>query len=471
MLSKHVLIGAAACAALVMAGLTRADVAPPAPHSTTPYSTPVLLADDATTMPMAAPPATAPEMAQTTTLNGLLGGIPGYNDSGISITGYIEGSWTYDAHPVGNSAYVTSNTLTDRSFDTKAESFQFDAFDLDVSRYIDPTKAFDVGFNLEQLYGWDAAYIHSNGLTTVSYGKSASPAGVPGVGSTDTIHPKSQYDLNQANVVLSFGKIGNGLQVEGGKFDTLLGYETIDAPSNLFFSHSFIFAETPRTQTGLLGIYNLMVPTEDTSFTVTGGISRGWDQSTKDDNGSIDYVGQLKYKDADKYALALGVITGNEIPDALPGVTGQDGWRTVIDATGSYYFSDQLTLGFDGMYAWEAQAADGGFGGGTAQWFGAAAYASYKISDMFTFNARGEWFDDPNGAAPTQLAVGPNAFTANHFFEVTLGFKITPFTANQYLAGLTIRPEARWDYADHGAFNEGTQHDQWTAAIEAYYSF
>jgi hypothetical protein len=456
MLRKQVLIGAAACAALALAGFARADVSSQAANSTTPFSTSVLLADDATTGPTSAPAATAPAATTPTMLNGVLGGLPGYNDSGISVTGYVEGSWTYTAHTIGG------NILTDRSFDTKAESLQFDAVDLNVSRATDITKPFDVGFTLEQLYGWDSAYIHSNGLYIVTPSKTASTGG----GSTATIHPKAQYDLNQGNVVLSFGKVGNGLLVEGGKFDTLLGYEVIDAPTNPFYSHSYIFGEEPYTHTGLIGTYNLTDPSGPTPSTITGGITRGWDQATEDNNGSIDYTGQFKYAVTGKYAIVLSAITGDEFPSGP-----QDGWRTVLDANGTYNYSDQLTLGFNGMYAWEAQAGDAGAGGGTAQWYGFAGYASYKISDNFTFNARAEWFDDQDGAAPTQLAIGPNVATPNQYYEVTLGVSIKPMPSNPYLAGLTIRPEARWDYADHASFNEGTQHDQWTAAVEAYYSF
>jgi hypothetical protein len=445
MLRKHVLIGAAACAALAFAGLTRAGVAAQTSDSTSPNN--VVLMDDATTAPASAPAATA-AAATVTPLNGILNKVPGYSDSGISATGYVEGSWTYTAHT------VAGNLLADRVFDTQAESLQFDAVDLAVVRAVDGTKPFDIGFTIEQLYGWDSAYIHSNGLTIQSPSKIGFAA-----------HPKTQYDLNQANFVLSFGKIGNGLSIEGGKFDTLLGYEVIDAPVNSLYSHSYIFDEEPFTHTGLIATYNLTDPSGPTPFTVTGGFTRGWDQATRDNNGSIDYTGQLKYVVTGKYQVLLNVITGDESASGP-----QDGWRTVIDANGTYTFSDQLSFGFNGMYAWQAQTADGGFGGGTGSWYGAAAYATYKVSDSLSFNARGEWFDDQDGAAPTQLSAGTTNIP-NQFYEVTIGLTFKPFPSDQYLSGLAIRPEGRWDYSDHAAFNEGTQNDQWTGAVEAYYSF
>ena len=475
MLRKNVLIGAAACAALAFAGITRADVADAT--SVINASNNVLLMDDSgpTTMPstMAAPAATAPAAAPTP-LNGLLAKIPGYGDTGISASGYVEGSWTYSAHP------PAGNILGDRVFDTKTESLQFDAVDLLVTRATDGTKAFDIGFTLEQLYGWDSAYIHSNGLGFVSNGKTPSAQG-PTAGTTATIHPKAQYDLNQANFVLSFGKVGNGLSVEGGKFDTLLGYEVIDAPSNPFFSHSYIFAEEPFTHTGLLGIYNITDPSGPTPVVATLGFTRGWDQATEDTNGSLDITGQLKYTVTNKWAVVLSAISGDEAPTPPPGVAGQDGWRTVLDANGTYNVSDELTLGFNGMFGWAAQTSDGGVGGGTGIWYGAAVYAKYVLTDYVTLNARGEWFDDQDGAAPTQLSTGVTNIP-NEFFEVTFGASVKPLSAieelckkttdyDSYLSALVIRPEFRWDYSDHAAFNGGAQNDQWTFGCDAYFAF
>jgi hypothetical protein len=478
LLARKLVLGAAVGTALAMAGLARAGVAgsdlPVVPQT---YNLAYL--DDATTMPASAPVATAPAAAPVTTLNGALNHIPGYSDSGFSVTGYVEGSWTYSAHP------PAGNILYDRSFDTKTESIQFDALDILVTRSaFDATKPFDFNINLEQLYGWDSAYIHSNGLALVSNGKTPSNVGL-GAGSTATIHPKAQYDLNQANVILSFGKVGNGLTITGGKFLTLVGYEVINTVANAtntvssstpstgggLYSHSYIFDEEPYTHTGLLATYNLTDPSGPAPMTVTGGFSRGWDQATEDSNGDVDIMGQYRLAVPNKYIVQFTGITGNEQPSGT-----QDGWRTVLDFVGAYQYSDQLTLGVNGMFAWQAQdknvTVPGGVGG-TGIWYGAAAYARYTQSEYLTFNARAEWFDDQNGGAPTQLAdpASPNVGTANQFYEVTLGLAYTPLPNTNVLKGLTIRPEGRWDYSDHAAFNGGAQHDQWTASIEAYFSF
>jgi hypothetical protein len=472
MFRKHLMIGAAAAAALACAGWARADVS--VSDVTVSPSNHVVLLDDATTTtaPTAAA-ATAPSGPPPLPLNVLLGNVPHYGDTGLTATGYVEGSWTYSAHP------PAGNILSDRSFDTKTESIQFDAVDFQLSRSVDYTKkTVDVGFDVEALYGWDGAYIHSNGLGLVSSGKQADAA-IPGAGGTATIHPKGQLDLVQANFTVMV-PVGHGIGIEGGKFPTIVGYEVIDAPANAFFSHSYIFGEEPYTHTGLLGKYNLYDPSDTTqSLTVTAGFSRGWDQATEDNNGSLDILAQVSWVIAGKYTVNFNAITGNETASGT-----SDGWRTIFDLNGTYTVSDQITLGYNGLFGWQAQNAgfNPGVAGpvadtGTGIWYGVAAYAQWKPNDYVAVNARLEWFDDQDGAAPTLLASGaPGSNNSNIYYEVTLGVTYKPFADDKYLNGFAIRPEVRWDYAEHSAFNNNaaglpTQNDQWTFGAEAYFAF
>jgi hypothetical protein len=34
-----------------------------------------------------------------------------------------------------------------------------------------------------------------------------------------------------------------------------------------------------------------------------------------------------------------------------------------------------------------------------------------------------------------------------------------------------VRPELRYDYSDEGIFDGGTQNDQWTVAVDAFFTF
>lgn len=407
---------------------------------------PVMLQDQAGTAAVPAPTATAPPQPPTPLMAVLEKAGIGktLEDWNMKVTGYVEGSWTFDAnHPPGG-------LIAGRVFDVQEQSIILDQLDLAVVKSVDATqKKFDIGFNIEQVYGTDADFFHDNGLTTYSPSK---------IGLAR--HPKDQYDLEQAYLTFAV-PVGNGLTLTAGKFVTLLGNEVINPSGNPFYSHSFMFGEIAFAQTGLLGAYSW---TDSLSTTV--GFTRGWDQALKDINGSLDLLGQVVYKSGN-WNFIVNVSSGNQEPTG----SGLDGWRTVIDPIISYQYSDNLKLSSELMYAWEPQVD----AGGTAQWYGAALYAGYKLSDMFTLNARGEWLDSPDGFLPTAIgfSAGPN-----QFYELTLGVSITPFpngwgevVSGNYTSGLVIRPEVRCDYADHGTWTGDNTHDQLTAAIEAYYAF
>ncbi len=456
---------AAACAALAGGQWVRAVDAPRAP----------LQMDDAP----ATAPATGPAAEPTTTpLMGLLGGAgKSLSDAGISITGYVEGGYDF------NFSAPTNSVNSDRAFDVRHNSLELDQVELFASRSNDFTKPFDVGFNFENIYGTDTTYFHSNGLTLVSYGKASIPFGVPILGpggtvigaggSTASTSPRAQYDLTQANFTISSSAVAKGIAFEGGKFATLLGAELIDpyssAGTNAFYSHSLIFVNEPYTHTGALGILNL-----NDTFTFQGGITRGWDQATEDNNGSIDFIGQVKAVLSPKLTAYLSGVTGDEEPDLPAGFTGHNGWRTVLDSVVSYTASDQLTLSANGMYAWEAQTGNAGNGGGLGQWYALAGYATYKISDYVSVSGRGEWYNDPDGASPTQF--GPTR-RPNEYYEFTLGTTIHPLPNDSTFHNLFFRPEVRFDYADKATFDPdtttgvATDHYFFTFAVDAVFAF
>jgi hypothetical protein len=432
MLRRKGLALVAACAALACGGLVRAadtasssDVQTPSAYST---NQPVMMDE-------AAPADSAPARKPLMWLLDKAGVAKTLDDAGINIYGYVEGSWSYSAnHPAGS-------FIGGRAFDYQEQSIILNQLDLTVERTVDTTKGkFDVGFRVEQIYGTDASLIHSNGMTVYSPTK----IGLFG-------HPKEQYDLNQAYIDLAV-PVGKGLLVRIGKWNTLLGYEVISPNGNALYSHSFLFTQLPFTQTGVLATYNLT-----DNIGVTGGFSRGWDQALDDVNGSLDATGQIKYV-KDKIALYLNGITGPERPS---GTTS--GWRTVFDFIGVYNYSDNLTLALNADYGFEPQIDFGK----TGQWYGAAVYAGYKITDMFTLNARGEWFDDPDGAAPASF----NAGTPNQYYELTLGVAVHPFPTNNIGSNLVFRPEVRWDYADKPTWPGNDSHNQLTFALEGYFTF
>ena len=390
---------------------------------------PIYLDDTATnTPPSATPP--PPDRPLAGELKKL-----GANTGDVAVYGFVEGSYTASfSNPPGN-------FITGRVFDIDNQEVLLNQIDLSIEKTVDAAAAakdnkFNLGGKVELIYGNDARFIHANGMNF--YG-----------GDAPQLSPENQFDLVQAYV--DFGvPVGNGLLVRAGKMVTHMGYETINPTTNPFYSHTYLFGYAiPFTHTGVMAFYNL-----SDKVTVMGGVSRGWDQSLKDNNDSLDYLGQLKWVASDKVTAYLNVVTGPEATD------DNGNWRTVVDGVVTYAATDKLTFALNGDFGWEGGAVAAP-GSDYATWYGVAAYAGYKLCDAATLNVRGEWFNDEDGAR----GIGDTVY------EGTVGLAIKPFPRDDLGANLLIRPELRFDYSENGVFDGGTNFYQWTAAVDAIFTF
>jgi hypothetical protein len=348
------------------------------------------------------------------------------DDLNINIYGFIEGSYTY------NFSRPTGHVNPGRVFDVEDDTLVLNQWDIAVERTVDSTKKeWDLGGKVEFMYGQDARFTHANGLFDWY---------------NDDANRNEEFDLVQAYADLAV-PVGNGLLIRAGKFVTHMGYETINPTTNPLYSHSYLFGfAIPFTHTGVMAFYNV-----DDKLTVMGGISRGWEQALKDNNGdAIDGLGQIKYVFDKKTTVYLNTTFGPERAG------NSDDWRIVLDGIITYAATDELTFAANADFGWE----DGGDPvGHTAYWYGVAGYAGYKLNDMFTVNSRVEWFNDDDGARGLGTDV----------YEGTLGLTITPMPNNSIGSNLKIRPEIRYDYAE-AAILDG-ENSQFTAAIEAYFTY
>ena len=272
-------------------------------------------------------------------------------------------------------------------------------------------------------YGADARFLHSNGLF-------------------DKETPDNQIDLTElyGEVVVP---VGNGLKVKLGKFITPLGYEYVNPSLNAFYSHSFIFGIVPFSHTGVYATYGL-----NEEWTVSAGITRGWEQSIDDNNDAIDFLGSVGYV-KDKVTGALSFTVG-------PETTDNGNYRYAVDFWMGYAMSDELTLGINADYVYEEEAGDDGDG---AQVYGIAGYATYGLNDYLKINGRLEWFADTERAAGFDSTL----------YEATLGLTVSPFPTHDIGSGLKIRPEVRFDYADDDVFNG--ENSQFTFGVDVYFAF
>ena len=389
---------------------------------------------DGTAQPLSADEAAAPAPRKPL-MNALdkVGLAKPLDSIGINIYGFVEAGYLYDA-TVPHNITPPRTAPGDLIFfpGPYKDQVLLDQLDLNIERVVDASKGkFDVGFHVEGYYGRDAFFTHSNGILD-----------------ENNKHGGGQevsFDMDQAYLTFAV-PVGSGLTVKAGKFVTLFGEETINPTNNYLYTHSYEFSYgIPFTQTGILASYNL-----SDKLSLTGGITRGWNQSSSDNNGAIDFLGEAVYTWSDKLTLTANLAVG---PEAFH---DNADYFLVPEILGSYKLSDQLTLVGDVLY---------GFANNIAQWWGIAGYADYAYSSMFSLNARLEYYHDGNGAT-----TGTGNGSDVNFWEVTGGVAVTPLPDNEWLRTLVVRPEVRFDWADQGVY-DFSKFNQFSAAVDLIYSY
>ena len=364
--------------------------------------------------------------------------------AGINLYGYVQGGYFHD---ISSSSRNSGPTYI--GFNSYRNAAILDKISLNVERTVDPTKKkLDFGFRVEGIYGADAAFVHSNGIA-------------------DTQTSRHQGDLLQAVVGITLPGVPVGIRA--GKWIELAGFEHFSAniygafgdPSRALYSYSyqFLYAE-PSTQTGVLVTY---VPNSKWMF--DAGFTRGWNQSIKDANGALDFLGRITFTPSDKTSIIFTMTEGPEYPtgfgDNLPKGDSHH-WWTALDLVVTQKITDKLSLGLGIDYVYASQIP--GLTGGGKQWGGVAGYASYAIDPHFTLNTRLEWYNDSANGFSNGAPVSAN------YYEITAGVAIKPFPNHKILSKWLFRPEIRYDHADQPVFNNSDRNN-WTCSVDALFTF
>jgi hypothetical protein len=212
----------------------------------------------------------------------------------------------------------------------------------------------------------------------------------------------------------------------------------------------------PFTQTGVMMEYKL-----SDDFLLDAGITRGWDQTSKDNNGGPDFLGELTWtpQESDFLKKWKAILNLSEGPQ---GNHDNSDWWTVLDLVVNYAATDKLALGLNADYGDAPHVA--GFAG-AAQWYGVAGYGDYVLNDYMTANLRAEYYGDSKG-----FTIGATHSHQN-LYEATLNVAFKPFPSNAIGQNLQIRPEVRYDYSEKLFFKGGAKHDQFTFGIDAFFVF
>lgn len=348
----------------------------------------------------------------------------------VQLTGYITASYNYNfSGPTVGSWGGRRNDF--RYFDSEAKQFTFNMAELQLLK--PSTEESRFGFGLTLNYGSDARKIHAAGLG----------ADLP------LQFTNQAFDLRQAFVTYKI-PLGRGLDVKGGKFDTLIGLEVVPAPANVNISRSFLFSWSPPfTHVGVLASY----PFTDW-LTATAGVVNGWDVAD-DNNRAFSYMGQVSLTPLKNLTLILNGIGGPEQPN-----DGSD-YRWLADFVLTYTPLEKLTISLSG----DLGAEDDALGPGVdAEWWGIEGIVGYQLTDKLSVAVRGEFFrDDDAFRVPQDIRTLTGLF-AQDLWEVTGTVKY------KFTDHFSTRLEYRHDQSNVRSFR-GSGKTQDTIAVEAAYIF
>lgn len=248
---------------------------------------------------------------------------------------------------------------------------------------------------------------------------------------------KYGVDLPQFYGDVLFPGVLQGLTVRAGRFESLIGAESIETVRTPFLSRSYTFLYSPFTHTGLLSTLNVNDFWRVEAGVVTGSyvFFGGGAQPT--------FIGAVGWNlPEDRNSLKFSVILGSGDYDAAHRLNRPQ----ILDLVFAHKFNEQLRWTIEALYGWQHEVPFLG----TVNWFGVVNYLAYELNDRWTLNGRVEFFDDLDG----QLTGFKGLYTA-----VTGGVTWQP------RKWVLIRPEVRMDVNSNTKAFEG-DNSLFTAALD-----
>ncbi len=331
----------------------------------------------------------------------------------IEVNGFVSTAYTY------NFNRPTNSTNAIRIFDTDDNAFKLDVAELVFQKEADGLGG--TGFRIDLNYGFSLPAVeHSSGSAQ-----------------------SDDFDLQQA-FVSYIAPIGNGLQIDFGKFITHMGLEVIEGYDgwNYNYSRSILFGwAIPFTHTGVRMSYGF-----NDVFSAMFMLANGWDNVRENNDGKT--VGfQLGINPIKEVSILLNFVGG-------PEQNGRDqNWRNVFDTVIIFTPTDKLEFQFNSDWGTE----DIGLRN-NAEWWGLAGVLRYACTDFFSLNFRAEFFSDNDGA---------RTGTPQDLWE----FTITPEV--QVSSNMVFRMEYRHDDSNANYFLDHARpvSSQDTISMNAMYFF
>ena len=376
--------------------------------------------------------------------------------NGITVGGWANAGITYNATGSDN-GFNGPVTFGDRHSEV-----QLNQLNLFIQRAVATEgTGWDFGGRFDVMFGTDSFF-------TQAYG-------VPGVdqGTGNPLH-RGHWDLNflgsatnrfyDLALPQAYGEayipVGNGLNVKVGHFYTPIGYETVPAPDNFFYTHAYTmqFGE-PFTHTGILANYAVDGNWSVVGGALTGSATGGWDGNFDQQLGNWGGLLGTTWTSNDKGTSAN--ITGTYSATSEQSSNAWAMYSIVL----KHNITDKTHL----MVQHDHGFANGILIGGTptdTEWYGINTHLTYDIKDNLVAGLRGEWFRDQDGyrvGYPARTYAGTNS--GSSYYAVTAGLTYKPTT------WLNLRPNVRYDWADGSRPFGNTKQDQFLFSTDFSITF
>jgi Putative beta-barrel porin-2, OmpL-like. bbp2 len=379
-------------------------------------------------------------------------------DTPFRVYGWIENSFT------GNPGVRTNGENFGVNPNHLANQWMGNQYYLALGRPLQQTDSVNFGFRADLLFGNDWQFNHMQGLFNSAWPLNWFPGFDP-----------AQFYASVHLPILT----PKGLDIIGGRWYTIAGFEGVPAVSRPLLSVPYMFNYgQPFTHFGMLSRLHL-----SDHVKLFNGTINGWDRWV-DQHYIWGYIGGLSWdsKDGRDHFALTGIWGPNQFPRFLganqeiyptgyvnipslaglpnPGYKRND--RTLLTWVFSRKWTEKLVQTIETDQGWERSIpglASGGLNGAPAsdQWYSFGNWFLYSFNDELTAVWRSEWFRDVAGSR--------TGFPGN-FYEMTLGLVIKPEPR------ILIRPEVRFDWSQFcHPFDNGTKSHQLTLGMDVIFRF
>lgn len=376
---------------------------------------------------------------------------------GFVVGGWANGGVTYNGNEPDN------NFNGPVTFGDRASEFQLNQLNMYIQRAVATEgSSWDFGGRFDIMYGTDSIFTQAYGVPSFDV-NTAQPL-QRSTWDLDFLGSNSNrfYDFALPQAYLeTYIPVGKGLNLKAGHFYTPIGYESVPAPDNFFYTHAYTMQYgEPFTHTGLLGNYTI-----DDNWAVMGGLltgsaTGGWDGGWDKQLGNWSGIAGTTWTSNDKdTSLNIAGTYGatsetNNSTWAMYSVVLKHNinTKTHLVLQHDHGFADN-TYNYTTL---TANAVD-------AEWYGINSHLYYDVSDTVVAGLRAEWFRDQNGlrvCSPGRVGAATDNQGVSYAAAGNFLSTCAPATYYQITAGVTwkpyswlrLRPNVRYDWVEdsHG---------------------